>query len=173
MRPILLGLVLLLSAAVWAADKIQPLNVKTGLWETTRTTTTSGQMPIPPELLARLTPEQRAKMEERMKANSAEKTRASTSKSCMTKEKLEKAPFSDEQKNCTRTIVRSTSSEAEIKFECDMQGMKANGTLHVEALTPESAKGSAQTTMTGGGRTMNTSGSFTSKWLGPNCGDVQ
>ncbi len=113
MRPILLGLVLLLSAAVWAADKIQPLNVKTGLWETTRTTTTSGQMPIPPELLARLTPEQRAKMEERMKANSAEKTRASTSKSCMTKEKLEKAPFSDEQKNCTRTIVRSTSSEAE------------------------------------------------------------
>jgi len=91
----------------------------------------------------------------------------------MTKEKLEKAPFSDEQKNCTRTIVKSTSSEAEIKFQCDMQGMKANGTVHVEALTPESAKGTAQTTMTGGGRTMNTSGSFTSKWLGANCGDVQ
>jgi Protein of unknown function (DUF3617) len=173
MRPILLGLVLLLSGAVWAADKIQPLNVKTGLWETTRTSTTSGQMPIPPELLARLTPEQRAKMEERMKANSAEKSRTNTSKSCLTKEKLEKAPFSDEQKDCTRTIVTSTSSEAEIKFVCDKSGMKANGTIHVEAITPESVKGSAQTAIASGGRTMNTSGSFTSKWLGPNCGDVQ
>jgi Protein of unknown function (DUF3617) len=173
MRPILLGLGLLLLGAAWAADKVQPLNAKTGLWETTRTTTTSGQMPLPPELLARLMPEQRAKMEERMKANSSEKTKTSTSKSCMTKEKLEKAPFSDDQKDCTRSIVTSTGSEAEIRFACEKQGMKSNGTIHVEALTPESAKGTAQTTMTGGGRTMNTSGSFTSKWLGPNCGDVQ
>ena len=172
MRSILLGLVLL-SGAVWAADKIQPMNVKTGLWETTRTITTSGQMPIPPELMAKLTPEQRAKMEERMKANSAEKSSTNTSKSCMTKEKLEKAPFSDEQKDCTRTIVTSTSSEAEIKFVCDMQGMKADGTIHVEALSQESVKGSAQSTMTGGGRSRSTSATFTSKWLGPNCGDVQ
>src|SRR5947209_10843389 len=151
MRSVRLVLVLLSSGAVWAADKVQPLNVKTGLWETTRTTNTSGQMPIPPELMARLTPEQRAKMEDRMKANSAEKSRTDTSKSCLTKEKLEKAPFSDEQKECTRTIVSSTSSQAEVKFECDMQGMKANGTVHVEALNPESVKGSAQATMTGGG----------------------
>jgi hypothetical protein len=64
MRNVLLGIVLLLSLTVMAADKIQPLNVKLGLWETTHTTTTSGQMPIPPEMLAKLTPEQRAKMEE-------------------------------------------------------------------------------------------------------------
>src|SRR5260370_11263079 len=169
------GLVLLLlsSGADWAADKIQPLHVKTGLWETTRTTNTSGQMPIPPELMARLTPEQRAKMEDRMKANSAEKSRTNTSQSCMSKEKLEKAPFSDEQKDCTRTIVTSTSSEAEIRFACEKQGMKSNGTIHVEALTPESVKGSAQTAMTGGGRTMNISGTFTAKWLGPNCGKLE
>src|SRR6266702_8368239 len=135
MRSILLGLVLL-SGAVWAADKIQPLNVKTGLWETTRTTTTSGQMPIPPELLARLTPEQRAKMEERMKANSAEKSRTDTSKSCLTKEKLEKAPFSDEQKECTRTIVTSTSNKAEVRFTCEKADTMVNVTINIEALDP-------------------------------------
>src|SRR5947209_20522148 len=133
MRSVRLVLVLLSSGAVWAADKVQPLNVKTGLWETTRTTNTSGQMPIPPELMARLTPEQRAKMEDRMKANSAEKSRTNTSKSCMTKEKLEKAPFSDEQKDCTRTIVTSTSSKAEVRFTCDQADTKGNGTINVEA----------------------------------------
>ncbi|HTE88846.1 MAG TPA: hypothetical protein VK639_07845 [Terriglobales bacterium] len=73
MRTILAGLVMLSSVTVWAADKLQPLNVKTGLWETTTTRITSGEIPIPAEMLARLTPEQRAKMEARMKANSQRK----------------------------------------------------------------------------------------------------
>src|SRR5260221_7544112 len=37
--------------------KWQPLNVKPGFWESTRTWTTSGQMPIPAGMLDRLTPE--------------------------------------------------------------------------------------------------------------------
>jgi hypothetical protein len=154
-----------------AADKIQPLNVKLGLWETTHTTTMSGEMPIPPEMLAKLTPEQRAKMEERMKANSAGRTTTSTSKSCLTKEKLEQAPFSDRGKECAPTILTSTSSNAVIKFTCDMSGMKMSGTINVEALTPENVKGSAQTTATGN-HTMNVNATFTSKWLGSSCGYV-
>ncbi len=172
MRNVLLGLVLVLSVAVMAADKIQPLNVKLGLWETTHTTTRSGEMPIPPEMLAKLTPEQRAKMEERMKANSAGRTTTSTSKSCLTKEKLEKAPFSDREKECSPTILTSTTSKAVVKFTCDMSGMKMSGTINVEALNPESVKGSAQTTASGN-HTMNVNATFTSKWLGPSCGDVQ
>jgi len=173
MRTILAGLVMLSSVTVWAADKLQPLNVKTGLWETTTTRITSGEMPIPPEFLARLTPEQRAKMEARMKANSAEKTKTNTSKSCMTKEKLEKAPFSDEQKDCTRTIVTSTSNKAEVRFTCEKADTMVNGTINIEALDPENVKGSGNTTMTGGGHTMNTSRAFTSKWLGTDCGAVK
>jgi len=169
MRTILAALVMLSSVTVWAADKLQPLNVKTGLWETTTTRITSGEIPIP----AGLTPEQRAKMEARMKANSAEKTKTNTSKSCMTKEKLEKAPFSDEQKECTRTIVTSTSSKAEVRFTCDQADTKVNGTINVEALNPENVKGSGNATMTGGGHTMTTSGTFTSKWLGSDCGAVE
>src|SRR5882724_1490051 len=70
-RTLIIGLVCLSSAAVWAGGKFQPLDVKTGLWETTTTNTHSGEMPLPAELLDRLTPEQRARMEARMKANSA------------------------------------------------------------------------------------------------------
>jgi len=112
-------------------------------------------------------------MEARMKANSAEKTKTNTSKSCMTKEKLEKAPFSDEQKDCTRTIVTSTSNKAEVRFTCEKADTMVNGTINIEALDPENVKGSGNTTMTGGGHTMNTSGAFTSKWLGTDCGAVK
>lgn len=68
---IFLGLVLICAIAGWAADRIQPLNVKLGLWEMTITTKNSGQMPVPPELLSKLTSEQRARLEERMKAQSS------------------------------------------------------------------------------------------------------
>jgi hypothetical protein len=53
-----------------------------------------------------------------------------------------------------------------------MSGMKMSGTINVEALSPESVKGSAQTTATGN-HTMNVNATFTSKWLGSSCGDVQ
>ena len=74
--------------------KWQPLNVKPGFWESTRTWTTSGQMPIPAGMLDRLTPEQRARFEERIKANSSAKTHTDDDKHCVTKEDLEKPPNS-------------------------------------------------------------------------------
>ena len=63
-------LIITASAGLWATDKYEPLNVKTGLWEVTTTVSTSGQMPIPPDLLAKLTPEQRAKFEQQMSGRS-------------------------------------------------------------------------------------------------------
>src|SRR5580765_3956296 len=71
--------------------KIQPLNVKPGLWETTTTHKTSGAPPIPPETLAKLSREQRARLEDRMNANSAGSTNTVTDKHCVTKEDVEKA----------------------------------------------------------------------------------
>ncbi len=171
MRNIIFAITLM-APALWAADKLEPLNVKTGLWETTTTISTSGEMPIPAEYLSRMTPAQRARMEERLKANSAPKTRTSTHKSCETKEKLEKAPFSN-QKECTESVVTSTSSKAELKVSCDFGDVKGSGTVTVEALSPEAARGSAQITATGGGHTINTNSTFTSKWLGASCGDDQ
>src|SRR5690242_9544509 len=56
------------SSAPQAATKMQPLNVKPGLWETTVTYSMAGELPMSPEMLKKMTPEQRARLEEAMKA---------------------------------------------------------------------------------------------------------
>jgi hypothetical protein len=60
-----------------------PLDIKMGLWESTTTMERCRTPPIPPELLERLTPEQRAKIEEHAKAQQGAKT--TTRKHCIKK----------------------------------------------------------------------------------------
>ncbi len=173
MKRILIGM-MLVSSAAWAQGKFQPLNVRTGLWESTTTSTTSGQMPIPAELLARLSPEQRAKMEARMNANaiSAPRTRTFSSKGCETKEKLAEQPFSN-QKECKETVVNSTGSRMAMKISCEFEDVKTSGTMNIEAVSPEAVKGSGEMTSNGGGHTMTIHTAFSAKWIGPSCGSVK
>ena len=147
--------------------KYQPLNVKPGLWEKTLTITRTGALPIPPEMLNRLTPEQRARMEERMKANSAGHTTTNTETSCITREDLEKPMKFDNQ--CTWTILESTSTKAKGNVSCEGSGMKMNGNGEFGAPDPEHMKGSVHTTSSGGGNTMTIDATFTSKWLSASC----
>ena len=171
MRAIFIGLLLASSIHVWAADKVQPLNLKVGLWEVTKSMTTSGEMPVPAELLARLTPEQRARLGERMKARSAEKPKTTTRKNCLTREELDKgATFSENKNSCKRTVIASTSTKAEVRVVCEDQGMKTDVTFQIDALSAESVEGSVHLIMDGGGHTMNSNSSFTAKWVGPVCG---
>jgi len=156
------------------AAKLQPLNVKPGLWESTRTIKRAGEMAIPTEMLNRLTPAQRARMEERMNANSAAHTNTTTEKHCVTKEDLEKDRLKlAEAKECTTTVLNSTTTTVKAKLECDQEGMHATGTLELVAADPEHVNGSYQSAVNGGGHTMNVEGNWTSKWLGSSCGDVR
>jgi uncharacterized protein DUF3617 len=168
------GAVFVAGISAWAADKLQPLNVKLGLWEMTATTKTSGEMPIPPEMLSRLSPEQRARMEAKMKAQQGDKEKTRTFKSCLTKEKMEKASlFGDDRKNCKQTILTSTSSKMVLKAECVQEGTKSSGTIEFEAPNPENIKGAGQIGVTNGNQTMNINSTYTGKWLGSACGDVK
>jgi hypothetical protein len=154
--------------------KLQVLNIKPGLWESTRTIQRTGQMPIPAELLNRLTPEQRARMEERMKANSAGHSSTKTEKHCITREDLEKDRLKLlESEDCTTTVVNSTSTTLKGKTVCETQGMHATGTVELVAADPEHLTGSYHSTAEGNGQTMNMEGSWTSKWLGSSCGNVK
>jgi hypothetical protein len=167
-----LGLIVFAASILWAADTITPLDVKLGQWESSMTTESSGLPPIPQELLDRLTPEQRAKMEERLKGNASKGPRTTTRKSCLKKEDLDKAlSFGSDQKNCTRTIVTSNRSKQEIRIECTLGGGKQSGTIHIEAVNSENVKGSTEMTMSAAGRTMNANSSFTSKWIGTTCSE--
>src|SRR6185437_10511547 len=129
------------------------LDVKPGLWETTTTSQSSGMPPID---VSKLTPEQRARFEAALRAQQAKGAQTHTNKSCLTKEKL-KDIFSDMEKgsdmSCKRTIASNTRSVADFKMECtDGTGRKTNGTLHVEAVSRESVKGTMKMSMGDGTR---------------------
>lgn len=169
MRKPALWILLCLSASLaLAAGKYQPLNVRLGTWETTFTSSVSGAPPIPQEMLDKMTPEQRAKFDAAMGKMASGTPRTRTSKSCLTKEKLEKDPFND-RKSCTETVLNSTSSKMEIQEVCTEEDAKTDSRIRIEATDSENVKGWVQTIVTGSGKTMNINGTFTSKWLGAAC----
>jgi hypothetical protein len=149
----------------------QPLNVKTGLWQTTVTYKTSGAPPVSAGMLENLSPEQRARLEARMSATNAN-GRTETQKRCLTQEELQK-PIDFTDKSCTWEIEESTSARARGNVSCSSSGITLNGTGTFEALDPEHVQGSQHMTSTGGGNAMTVDGTFTSTWLAANCGNVR
>src|SRR5580692_4017130 len=167
-------LIITASAGLWAADKYQPLDVKTGLWEVTTTVSTSGQMPIPPDLLAKLTPEQRAKFEQQMSGRSLQPAKPIVSKHCLTQEQLDKGDsFAENRKSCQHTVVSSTRSKAEVRLQCEEKDMKFDVKLQFEAIDSENVRGQTQSIATGGDHSMNANSTFTAKWISPNCGTTK
>jgi len=165
-------LVLMVTAsALWAADNYQPLDVKTGLWEVTTVTNLSGQMPIPADLLEKLTPEQRARLQERMNAKSMQPAKPIVSRNCLTQEQLDKGnSFTENRKSCNPTVVSSTKSKVEVRLECVENDVKVNAKVQFEAIDSENVKGQTLSTATGGDHTMNSSSTFIAKWISPSCG---
>jgi len=118
-----------------ANDAMTPLNVKTGLWEST-TTMAAGIPGISEEILAALPAQQRARIESAR--NAAETPR----KFCMTAETLGKmAAFEDSatagNTTCKRTLIHSSASEAVYHLECSNKQFKASGNFRLEAVDPE------------------------------------
>jgi hypothetical protein len=170
MRSISLVAVLMLSS-VWVWGQKIPLDVRLGLWETTSQTNVAGQLPITADQMANLTPEQRAKIEQAIKASSG---KPMTSKSCLTKEKLDKGFAFNERKECTHNLLTSNSHNVEVKMTCtEKEGEKLNVLVKAQALSSTNVKGTTHMTMEGGGRTMTSDGTFTSKWISSDCGSVK
>jgi hypothetical protein len=167
-----LGTCAVLIAAVWAAQGGTPLDIKPGQWETTVTISRSGAPPLPPEVLARIPAEQRAQMEQRMKASAAQGPQTHVTKSCLTKEDLAKSFGAfNSNPNCKQTIVSSSARSADFKLECINQGMVTTGTGHVDAIDSEHTSGKSKMTMAAGGQTSTSEVTFSSKWLGATCAD--
>lgn len=161
---------LLLLSSMWVWGQKIPLDVKLGLWETTTQTNISGQLPVSPDQMANLTPEQRARIEQAMKASSG---KPMTYKSCLTKEKLDRGYGFDNHKECRHNLVTSNAHNIEVQMSCtEKQGEKINVLVKVEAVSSTDVKGTTHMTMEGGGRTMSSDGSLTSKWISSDCGSV-
>jgi Protein of unknown function (DUF3617) len=156
----LVGLALTWCAAACAQD-FHPLNIKPGEWQSTMKI---GMPAIPPEALAKMPPEQRAKFEEMM-------TQPHTSTNCVKKEKLDKPlNWGHVNKSCTNTMVNSTGTLQEIRFDCSSEKSKSSGTIRIEVLSPESIKGSVHiANATKADQSRNFDSSFSAKWIGPTC----
>ena len=166
---ILLGVLLVCAVGGVAAHSLEPLHIKTGLWEVT--ITMNGTLPIPPEALAKMPPEQRAKLEERLKAQLGGEN---TYKECLTKEKLEKnMMFEKDREGCTRTVGTATGSKVDVRMTCDKKGNKIDIAMLIEALNPETVKGTTHITSNGGTAAFNMNSTFNGKWVGASCGDVK
>jgi hypothetical protein len=170
MRLILLIALATLSVAVLAADKVQPLNIKTGRWEVTTIIKSGSEMPIPAGLLEKLTPEQRARVEDRTKAKSSE-AQTVTRKYCLIgKEQDKGATFGQDKKSCSHTIIDSTGNKAKMRIECPPPGREnaVIQTLQIEVIDPEQVKGTIGLAVDAGRAEAQTS-TFTARWIGPTC----
>jgi hypothetical protein len=180
--PVLLLLVLLVVGVVVVAGASQSpggkpmIDVKLGLWETTTAGESQG---VPPIDTSSMTPEQKARLEAFLQAQKARGNTPTTrtSKSCLTKEKLEKGflddPARQAQVQCKQTVVSNSATELHMKADCTGGGRGMSGDFHFVALSRESVRGEMTMVMGEGGRGMTVKSTMTSKWLGAECGDLK
>jgi len=152
------------------------LNVKTGLWEMTSTGEATGAPPIPAEYLARMTPEQRAQVQQRMAAGMARANQPRVNRQCVTKEELQRginvqdeANKGNQSTNCQKMLTTLTDTVMDMKQTCSGGGNTTTMTMHCVANNPQSVTGHVEVTMVGQGNTMSIKRDMSGKWIGPDC----
>jgi len=166
------GLVLALVAA--AADPVK-LNVKPGLWEIASQNQISGAPPIPEEQLARLTPDQRARMEAAMQSSMADAAKPHLAKHCLTPEKIARGLDVDhhDDSHCQRKITSNSGSELELAETCQEDSGTTVLNEHFQLAGPEAVSGTVHVVRTSGGKAMTIDSTIHGEWLGASCGDVK
>jgi len=160
MKTVLAALVL---SAVPFAGHAETLDIKTGAWEVTESTALSG-MPIPKEALAKMPPEQRAKVEASMPAR-AGSGKSHTSRSCVTREDLDRGQLAHSaEPNCKRTVIAQNARHLEIEQVCTgPEPSKSH--FRFDAPSNERYTGSIDMTRGDGKVHVDLSG----RWLGATC----
>lgn len=150
-------------------------NVKTGLWEGTVVSHSTGAPPISDEMKAQMTPEQQQRMAAAMAASMAHAAQPHTIRVCMSRDKMDRGLEQDrsDRPGCTRTVVTNTPTVLEVREECSNDMGKTLMTFHYEALNRESVTGKTHFEMTRAGQTMVSDGTIQGKWVSDSCGDVK
>ncbi len=140
-KKMMLAAISLAATAVVAANGVQPLNVKTGLWQVTMTTNIQGMG-----------------------------ARTHTYKSCVTKENLDQYPFADRENNCKYKVQSSTASHMDVSGSClPSEGGKADFKIQLNATDSENVTGTGQLTLAGPEGAMHGDYSGKGKWIAASC----
>jgi len=151
------GLICLAASVVFAATgKLQPLKVKTGLWQMTQKVTSSGN--VPPQF-----------------APMIKNAVPISYKSCVKPKDLIVNPWSNgtDNKKCTWTAVSSTGTDMEVQGTCSLRNsegrssMQMHGKIH--ALDSEHGTASMKVSVNFNGQPMNYTLELTGKWLAATC----
>lgn len=160
-----------------APSKADPLDIKLGLWETIPAATDNAasaamrMMSLPDDQLAKLTPEQRAALQQRMAAASAAQQKPH--KFCVTEETRQKGIASDRtQSHCTRTVVGATAQMLEVHLACTGE-MAATGVIRVTVADAATMNVTTDMTVSRGGQEHSMHIATQSHWVGDDCGDVK
>lgn len=165
------NLFILIALGQVAATQYQPMNVKTGQWQTTVLVNSGGSLAMPSDYMAKLTPEQRVRVESAMKQASKPKTTTRVNQDCLTQDDLNRGtPFKPDDKQCTQKILGSSSSSLNVEEDCSESGMVSKTVLSLQAENPELVKGTGTVTMSSEGHAFTSNITFTSKWLSLSCG---
>jgi predicted regulator of amino acid metabolism with ACT domain len=157
-----------------AADLVKP-NIKPGLWEVTNSPQVTGDMPISEDQLAKMSPEQRARVEAMMKQGMASANKTRVYKDCMTPEKIARGfdIAKEEGKSCKRKIVSSTANELQLHDECDGENRKTVSDVHFQVKGSTAMTGQINVIITSGAKTMKVDSKVQGKWLAADCGSVK
>lgn len=141
------------------------LNVKTGGWEMTTTTLITG-MPAPPETLAKMSPEQRAKVEAMLAAR-AGKPSTHVSKSCVTKEDLDQDNMiKSDNVDCKKEVISRSATKIVVTETCNAPHASTSNVI-IEAKTPENVVANMDMTQPGASGKIHVD--VDGRWLGPSC----
>ncbi len=159
----------------------QILDVRPGLWEMTSERTTSG-MPapqaipaIPPEVLAKMPPAQRAQIEAAMSARSKALSGTNVTKVCVTAETLRKGRVLgiEQDPSCKRTRETRTARLWQLQETCLSGGRQRTLDIDYQAINRETITGSVNVAMSTGAQSMTMKQAVRGRWLGADCGDIK
>jgi len=148
-----LGAVLALLTA--RADEKANLKVDPGLWEVTSQAKVGGDMQIPDEAMANMTPEQRARLQQAVQGMIANAQQQHVFRQCMT------------------TIVRNTAAELVVRNECAGESNSHTVTAQFKALDRHHVNGTTDVVGSLNGKSMSMHGTMDAKWLSADCGSVK
>ncbi len=147
--------------------------VKPGAWEISMTTQTSGTL-IPPDVLAQLPPERRARVEESMKARAA-RPKTHISKECLTQEDLDRhnilkgAEDEDiDSHQCMVKVLSKTSRKVELEKTCSVP-VPSSAHVAIEAKSIETIAATIDMDRQGSGTVHS---EMKGRWLSASCADV-
>jgi Protein of unknown function (DUF3617) len=174
MRIAKMGFAIAVAAATISALAAAP-NARPGLWERTVIRQMEGAPPPPVATGTKLTPEQRARIEQMMTARGATAPTTSVVRYCITPEAAQRwdsfAQDNGGEGKCERTAQDESAGSLRMSLVCG--GGKQQGTVTLTAAEPNRVRGTITWVRHDDGGDRKTTIEIDSRWLSADCGAVK